>query len=174
MNSNDQHQQLVESHHGVFMSFRDAVGPIFQALYSGTARRPSLRLPSPPDGWVMLRPGKNRPVIVCEMVVERFLTYPYSCEKALPHVEISVEIGASGPRWKRWGCGEALGRSDAALERMVGVMQDFITDPDAVFSRSAGRCCLCQRALTDEVSRGRGIGPECVQKYAGISRTASC
>jgi Family of unknown function (DUF6011) len=150
------------------------VSPIFEALFVGTTRRPCLRVPSPPDGWVLLRPGKKQPVVVCEMVIERLLAFPHSCEKELPHVEMSVKISASGPRWNRWGCGEGLARSDAALERMVDVMRDFLIDPDAVFARSAGRCCLCQRLLKDEVSRGRGIGPECVQKYAGVCRSALC
>jgi hypothetical protein len=32
-----------------------------------------------------------------------------------------------------------------------------------VFARSHDSCCVCGRHLTDEQSRSRGIGPECIK-----------
>jgi hypothetical protein len=49
------------------------------------------------------------------------------------------------------------------LHRAVGVMTDFLADSRTVFARSHDRCCLCRRRLTDEQSRGRGVGPECIR-----------
>jgi hypothetical protein len=58
---------------------------------------------------------------------------------------------------------------DAA--RVVETIHDFLDDAAAVFARSHDHCCICGRGLTDEVSRSRGIGPECVHKiqWGGIA-----
>lgn len=32
------------------------------------------------------------------------------------------------------------------------------------YYRSVGMCCICGAVLTDQVSRARGIGPECIKK----------
>ena len=45
----------------------------------------------------------------------------------------------------------------------LGVMTDLIADARSVFARSHDRCCCCGRGLRDELSRARGIGPECVR-----------
>lgn len=34
----------------------------------------------------------------------------------------------------------------------------------ALYGQEIGRCCRCNRHLTDQVSRERGIGPECIKK----------
>jgi hypothetical protein len=54
------------------------------------------------------------------------------------------------------------------IARAVGTIQDFLTDHLAVLARSHDNCCVCGRALTDELSRSRGIGPECIQKIGCI------
>jgi hypothetical protein len=104
------------------------------------------------------------------MTVERTATAGIICKKPLPHVEVAVEIDDEGPRWKRWGCENG----HTALELIAGTMTDFIEDPEGVFARSADRCCLCGRSLTDEVSRGRGIGPECIQRYHLVYSATKC
>lgn len=50
---------------------------------------------------------------------------------------------------------------DAA--RIVETMSDFVDDHRAVFARSHDNCCMCGKVLTEELSRSRGIGPECVK-----------
>jgi hypothetical protein len=47
----------------------------------------------------------------------------------------------------------------------LGLMTDLITDAGAVFARSHDHCCCCGRGLRDELSRSRGIGPECVRVH---------
>jgi hypothetical protein len=45
-------------------------------------------------------------------------------------------------------------------------------DPADVFGRQADKCCCCGRALTDVVSRTRGIGPECVRMFGSFAEFA--
>jgi hypothetical protein len=45
----------------------------------------------------------------------------------------------------------------------LGVITDLITDARSVFARSHDHCCCCGNGLRDELSRARGIGPECVR-----------
>jgi hypothetical protein len=47
--------------------------------------------------------------------------------------------------------------------RVVETMRDFLDDSRAVLARSCGHCCICGRGLADELSRSRGIGPECIK-----------
>jgi hypothetical protein len=51
----------------------------------------------------------------------------------------------------------------------LGVMADFISDSRTVFGRSHGHCCCCGKGLRDELSRARGIGPECVRVLDRLS-----
>jgi hypothetical protein len=50
-----------------------------------------------------------------------------------------------------------------AVENFAQTAKDFVLFPWQVFSRSKDRCCICHKRLTDEISRGRGIGPECLR-----------
>ncbi|WP_437194633.1 DUF6011 domain-containing protein [Planctomicrobium sp. SH527] len=50
-----------------------------------------------------------------------------------------------------------------AAENLVELTKFFLLFPDQVFARSKDRCCCCGRPLTDEISRARGIGPECLR-----------
>ena len=50
--------------------------------------------------------------------------------------------------------------------KVVGTIRDFLADRRAVLARNCDQCCICGRKLTDELSRSRGIGPECVQTAA--------
>jgi hypothetical protein len=49
-------------------------------------------------------------------------------------------------------------------QRFIGTVREFLDNPGAVFARSHDACCICGRTLTDELSRSRGIGPECILK----------
>jgi hypothetical protein len=39
-----------------------------------------------------------------------------------------------------------------------------------VFSRQADKCCCCGKALTDVVSRTRGIGPERIRMFGAVAK----
>jgi hypothetical protein len=55
---------------------------------------------------------------------------------------------------------------DRTLQRMAGVMREFLDDSRAVLARSRDSCAICGRPLTDGLSMARGIGPECI-RWAG-------
>jgi hypothetical protein len=50
------------------------------------------------------------------------------------------------------------------LRRVLATVCSFNGDRRAVLARSHDHCCICGRGLTDELSRSRGIGPECIHK----------
>lgn len=50
-----------------------------------------------------------------------------------------------------------------ALQNFAQTAKEFVLFPWQVFSRSADHCCICGKPLIDDISRGRGIGPECLR-----------
>lgn len=55
-----------------------------------------------------------------------------------------------------------------ARAQVSGIMDRIAQDPGRALTRyghEIGRCGVCNRTLTDEVSRERGIGPVCASKY---------
>jgi hypothetical protein len=55
------------------------------------------------------------------------------------------------------------------VSRAIGVMREFLDDHRTVFARSHDNCCCCGKSLTDELSRSRGIGPECIKKIRSFA-----
>lgn len=53
-----------------------------------------------------------------------------------------------------------------AVHEFVNVVSDFILFPWQILSRSKESCCCCRKPLTDDTSRSRGIGPECLRSAA--------
>lgn len=53
-----------------------------------------------------------------------------------------------------------------AVHEFVNTVKGFILFPWQIFERSKDHCCCCRKPLTDETSRSRGIGPECLQNAA--------
>lgn len=53
-----------------------------------------------------------------------------------------------------------------AVHEFVETVKDFVLFPWMIFGRSKDRCCCCGRWLTDDTSRSRGIGPECLRSAA--------
>lgn len=55
-----------------------------------------------------------------------------------------------------------------ARAQVPGILDRIAQDPGRALTRyghEIGRCGVCNRTLTDEVSRERGIGPVCASKY---------
>ena len=50
-------------------------------------------------------------------------------------------------------------------ESVKDALAEFARDPGAVMARSSDHCCICGKALTDERSKARGIGPECMKFF---------
>jgi len=74
--------------------------------------------------------------------------------------DFSIVLTANDWRWTSFSHTNAI---DGA-ERIVEVVQSFLMCRDDVFARSKTHCSICGRALTDDQSRTRGIGPECIKK----------
>jgi hypothetical protein len=51
-----------------------------------------------------------------------------------------------------------------AIKRIVGLSPQERIDAQALYGREIGRCGVCGRHLTDEVTRKRGIGNDCASK----------
>jgi len=53
-----------------------------------------------------------------------------------------------------------------AVHEFINTVSDFILFPWQVFGRSKNKCCCCGKGLTDDISRSRGVGPECLRSAA--------
>jgi hypothetical protein len=132
-------------------------------------RRPNLSVrlvtEGGPPAKLIIVPAWNRRekrvdpgALILELLVARSLYHGPSCE-------LRLHVGKSTVRWDnlscRWGT--------EALNRILDTVRSFLQDPFITFARSADRCCICDKLLTDGASRARGIGPECLKK-AGFFR----
>ena len=73
---------------------------------------------------------------------------------------LGVRVGTSAQK-TRWYLD---GKSDEAAMALVEMARSFLADPQSVIARNTDNCCCCGKALRDEVSRARGVGPECLTK----------
>jgi hypothetical protein len=137
-----------------------------------------------PDHVFTLKPGFRQPVkrlvngivtfaeygqmefdalyIDCVSVVEMppldgrpVLRHQRACKLRLDE---SGRLSQSGTWYYRYG--------PIAVHEFVNTVNDFILFPWQIFSRSKDRCCCCGKPLTDEISRSRGVGPECLRSAA--------
>jgi len=62
-------------------------------------------------------------------------------------------------------------RNISELSALVELAEQFRLDPFAVMKQNPNHCCCCGKALTDAVSRARGIGPECLGNFSEVFGT---
>jgi hypothetical protein len=67
------------------------------------------------------------------------------------------------PKLRCLTCDETL--LDLATNALETKPHDLLGDPTRLFSEQSERCCCCHKALSDPVSRTRGIGPECIRYF---------
>lgn len=79
-------------------------------------------------------------------------------------LKVSVEIAA---RKTMWYCN---GKSEGAATALVEMARLFVDAPQSVIARNTDNCCCCGKSLRDEVSRARGVGPECLTKMGVFFR----
>jgi hypothetical protein len=104
-----------------------------------------------------LKPDHIRADVVVERVGYGGLSRP------MPEIALELTEGlARCMQFSRW--------STEALQRLLPTAAAFLTDSPAVFARSAVHCCICYKALSNEVSRARGIGPECFKRATSLRR----
>jgi hypothetical protein len=75
---------------------------------------------------------------------------------------------------EEWGNEEIVPVKEVAarLRTILDTAHDLLMDPADVFSRQADKCCCCGKALTEVVSRTRGIGPECIRMFGSFTEFA--
>ena len=74
----------------------------------------------------------------------------------------SIHLAPGNARWRSI----RVSRVEEVFEAVVNTARRMVADPWGVFRGTAGKCCRCRRRLTDIISRTRGIGPECIQRFA--------
>jgi hypothetical protein len=161
----------------MFAACLEKAGAIFEAMRNRAdepyKRRPpiSLRLvcSGDPAAKVVIVPGahRDRTGILLDLDIQHFelleeRSVIYNGEDVLKRTKkLAVDnVSGRGPRNGSWIYKSAL--EDA--QRLVATVREFLADPVAVFARSHDNCCICGRGLTDELSRSRGIGPECIKR----------
>lgn len=86
----------------------------------------------------------------------------------LAFYRVSTWEGATGPRYglRQIIGGQADGTSVRDIARMLDIVRRIDTEPKEAmirYGQKIGRCGHCHRTLTNEVSRGFGMGPKCRQ-----------
>jgi hypothetical protein len=148
-------------------SFRRVLAAYFGRVTEGREykRRPNvsilLHAPGEPPARLAALPSWDRRSkrfnageIDLEMLVERsHYMNPW-------HPVLCLTLAERGPRVTR----ESLSEEEDFRARMLRLVDSFLADPAAVITQRAAWCGFCGRALTDEQSRARGVGPECLRR----------
>jgi hypothetical protein len=158
----------------LLQEFREKVTIVFRWMLEGSEkpfkRRPpvSLRLicGGKPFAKLIVHPGWNSVSktigldwVACELLQETSLVVNYTpVRKFGNQVDFIIRVGCPSKVKSIYRTAET------DVGRVVDVIRDFLDDHRAVFARSHDHCSCCGRALTDELSRSRGIGPECIKK----------
>jgi hypothetical protein len=166
----------IGAHAGVFEQFRCEMEIYFRAMQGDKtthSRKPniSLRLivAGEPVAKLIVLPGWSPysktldcSYVRCELLTERDVETPKGPGKKWDE-QIAVKIDDQGPSL----CSYRRSVVDD-LERVVSTIGDYLNDRSAVLARAHDHCSICGRPLTDELSRSRGIGPECIVKLPSI------
>lgn len=128
-------------------------------------RRPpiSLRLlcGGDPPQRLLVRPHwqhHKRQLDTSRSTMEYLRDEPVPYHQPAPRMGVRVELASDGnPRCSGYSYEHGI----ESAQRLVEVVREFLHEPLKTFARSSWHCCFCGRGLTDEVSRSRGIGPEC-------------
>lgn len=79
----------------------------------------------------------------------------------------SVWISEDGARWsvKLWASDELIKLARATQYRVLAAISDNPAEAAELYGKQVGKCGICHRKLTNDISRARGIGPICAQRY---------
>jgi hypothetical protein len=175
--------RLLDDHHQILDSFRSRMTALFTALLVGKeppyVRRPTASLRLVCDGipsaklvvhpaWNAHRKTVNVNVSRTELLQESRVRV--KGENVLQFRRCTVLITAPDQP----PCvALAYSTMESDITRVLRTMEDFVTDYRAVLARNHDHCCVCGKALTDTLSRSRGIGPECIRHldWFGIRAT---
>jgi hypothetical protein len=166
--------ERLQERHQLFQALREKVAAFADREGEGRTflRRPPIgfRLPAEdlPPGHVAVTPrwlkGNVRRkvpgrLVTSEVDLELVETRMKVFGDGRPTREMSLRVTATGCVARRyypshWG---------ACLGRIVLTVEQFLQEPFIVFARSSDACCVCGRGLSDQLSRSRGVGPECLR-----------
>jgi len=191
MNTN-QNWQAIKDYLSSFaeplQAFREALTPLFTAMADQKlpasrqfVRRPqiSLRLIAngEPLGKLIALPCSRNvygtkylacDCVHCELMIERQVTT--ASDKVGKNLQrwLAITIRPDSVHLSR--ASRSVAVAFGHVDRVVATMTDFVQDHCAVLARCRDECCICGRRLTDELSRARGIGPECLKiaKYLAV------
>jgi hypothetical protein len=146
--------------------FRVQMRAVFAPMMSRPAysRRPpvSLRLicGTDPPMKLIVRPAwppLNLDRIHCELLQQRGTTHE---GEAVRQYDLMLTLRCT-PQHREVG----RMRTSAVknVRTVITTIEAFLRDPIGMLARSHDHCCCCGRRLTDELSRARGIGPECIK-----------
>ena len=149
--------------------FWSVVTPVFREATAGVThtRRPafSVRLPvvGDPPAILAVAPGWNP---VQKVVCPDLLVFDFTVERIPGNAatELTFSFNGATPRPGQW----SRRWVDESVARVLDTVRAFLADPAQVFAQASDHCCICGRSLTDPVSRGRGIGPECLGRANGF------
>jgi hypothetical protein len=161
-------QDLLDGQAELFEQLRGMVSAFFGTLVDDQprTRRPIACLRIPSDGTapgrLIVRPAwskwsktVNTAALEVELVVEDMKVNG----QVMPVREIVLSIRPGAVSCRR----AFMDRVQKAVERVTATARDFINDPMGTLAKASDHCCICGHALTDEGSRSRGIGPECLR-----------
>jgi hypothetical protein len=157
--------------------FRAEMETLFRALEGDKtthSRKPQIGLrliaDGEPAGKVIIMPvwSRYRKVLDCSQVTYRMLEERDVETDKGPGKKWSERIKISPSRGQLKVVAIDNGDVDD-VRRILSTLRSFLDDRRAVLARCHDRCAMCNRRLTDELSRSRGIGPECIRKLPWIT-----
>jgi hypothetical protein len=117
-----------------------------------------------PPARLIVRPGwDDRDKAIGFSEIECSLSVAHDTGRGEPkdRVELVLTLDADRPaHLSRFHDRHAVADLDRSLEAAF----TFLHDPAELFRRVRSHCGICGRKLTDETSRARGVGPECIRK----------
>jgi hypothetical protein len=158
----------------VLIDLRDTCMSYFLEASEGKVfqRRPPLALRLPHDDFVIVvKPTtthRQGGVTVDDrgICIEVLRRCPDAVGKtfSVKMLRVMVEQTARPKMWVLKGEGVR------AAEALIELAKAFLDDPQSVIARNTDNCCCCGKGLRDEVSRARGVGPECLIKMGVLFR----
>jgi hypothetical protein len=128
-------------------------------IADGDPRAKLITLP----GWSRHLKQLDVDSLSCELLVERTVGTPGGAglnRRKQASIRFLRRWG-SPPKWHTGMLSASSGEHD--IRRIVATVRSFVNDSGAVLARCRDNCCICGKGLTDELSRARGIGPECIR-----------
>ncbi len=169
----DSHLESIRIFHAVCFGHFKAVVTERGFDHKPPRRRPSIgfRIARSQNGFttgLAVRPAWNRrrkTLDTSEITIEMFTETPEVAGgqrwiKLRQDLEVVFRPDDSVYSLRAWRYSSG---TEAAGE-LVRTIDAYLADPEGTLTNPSSNCNVCGRALTDDVSRLRGFGPECVRK----------